>query len=503
MIPLMQLLPLLQQQAGIWGHPVTEWTVLETHISVVILTGPFAYKFKKPVKWAFVDFSSLAQRHYFCQEELRLNRRLAPDWYHAVVAITGSAEQLALNGPGPVQAYAVKMTQFPAQSRLDQILAQGLLNPSYLQDFAKVLADFHRRIAIDDKNYGAPAAIAVWVEENFTQLQARIIPAQQGLYQALLDWTEQAHIQYHALFEQRQAQGFIRECHGDLHLGNLILADGQLIAFDALEFNPALRWIDVMSEVAFLTMDLQDHGQSAEAMRFLNAYLLETGDYAGVTLLRYYQVYRALVRAKVACLQQQLASSQHYLELAWRLTQRQAPLLLIMHGLSGSGKSWLSERLAPVLGCVRLCADVERRRLYPEAAPEIRYAVTAHQQTYQQLYRQTQILLQAGYGVIVDATFLQPASRQLFCQLAAQQGIAFGILDVQTALPQLQANILARQQQGTDSSEATLAVLAQQYHQYQPLNPDEPALIIPFAQRLETDSLVMLANKIREKWIPV
>lgn len=491
---LRQLLAALQHHPALFPHPITQWTLVETHISWLLLTGPFVYKFKKPVNFGFIDFSSLAKRQYFCQEELRLNRRLAPHWYQAVVAITGSLEQPQLDGEGEVLEYAVKMTQFPAQNRLDNALQQGWVLPRHIEQLAKDIAQFHQQVAIDRGHYGEPEALAIWVMQNFSQLQPCLLTAQQDLYQQLLHWTQTQHTQLSPLFWQRQQQGFIREGHGDLHLANLVLSDDHIVAFDALEFNPALRWIDVMSEIAFVCMDLQDHQHWEHSNRLLNHYLQQTGDYAGLAVLSYYQVYRALVRAKVACLQHQPDTLQHYLRLAATLTASRPIGLMITHGLSGSGKSYFSQQLCPRLGFIHLCADIERKRLYPDPNPETRYAPAAHDHTYQHLHTLAQTILQAGYGVIVDATFLNPAHRQLFFKLAQQQQVPFHILHFQAETIQLQARINQRQQQGNDASEATVAVLASQSAHYQPLTPEEQ----PYTHRLTANHPHSLDNIIRQ-----
>lgn len=291
--------------AEIYPHPVNQLRLIETHISWVILTGPYAYKIKKPVNLGFLDFSSLEQRKLYCEEELRLNKRTAPSIYLGVVPITGSTTQPQLDGKGEAIEYAVKMRQFPQDAQLDHLLEQGGLKAAHMDAFARLVADFHQQVAVAgaDDNYGEPDQVMQPVEENFEQIgQHQLTSQQQQLLDELHAWSTTEYQRLETQLAQRKQQGFIRECHGDMHLRNLAWIDEQAVAFDGIEFNANLRWIDVISEVAFLVMDLQDRNQPELAQRFLNAYLEITGDYAGLSLLPFYLVYRALVRAKVAAI---------------------------------------------------------------------------------------------------------------------------------------------------------------------------------------------------------
>ena len=319
-----------------YNHPVETVQLVETHISWVLLTGSYAYKIKKPVDLGFLDFSTLALRYQDCLEELRLNRRLAAEYYLEVVAICGNPAHPRINGSGEILEYAVKMRQFPMAATLDKLAERGELGNEQIDELAARLAHFHTfecERASADSSWGEPDAIARPVEENFRTLSAWLAdPAESARLRQLQDWCDAEHARLAPLMAVRKQSGWVRECHGDLHLGNLAWVDGQLLIFDCLEFSPALRWIDVISEVAFCYMDLlqksnqfpsadalslqglwDDHllplrgrievgvGKfTALAARFLNAWLEATGDYQGVGLLRYYAVYRALVRAKVA-----------------------------------------------------------------------------------------------------------------------------------------------------------------------------------------------------------
>ena len=357
--------------------------LIETHISSVLLAGGFAYKIKKPLDLGFLDFSTPERRALMCREEVRLNSRLAPDIYLDVVAITGSEEDPRLGGPGEVIEYAVRMRRFPQAGLLSTHPER--LTPQVVDELVRRLVEFHGQIARVpvDQPYGNPSEVLYPMRQNFEQIRA--LPGTEvyaDRLNVLEEWTQKTFERLRARLEQRKAEGFIRECHGDLHLGNIALEDGRLIIFDGIEFNPSLRWIDVMSELAFLLMDMEEKGCLTQARRLLNGYLESSGDYQGMALLRFYQVYRAMVRAKVSAIragQPGMAGEERakiegeisaYLDQALAYTRIISPALLITLGLSGSGKSTLAGGLVESLAALRLRADLERKRmlgLQPEA----------------------------------------------------------------------------------------------------------------------------------------
>ncbi|MCA9017422.1 MAG: phosphotransferase, partial [Planctomycetaceae bacterium] len=300
------------QNKSLYDHAVDEFQLLETHISWVLLTGPYAYKLKKPVDLGFVNFTTLELRKKYCEEEIRLNRRLAPDLYLKVIPITGTEAAPELDGSGEIIDYAVQMVQFAQEDLLSHAIEQGTLTAAHIDSLAEEVAEFHAKIDVAgaDLEFGMPEKIMAPVEENFRHLGALFSSdaAVQEMVALIRAENERWYESHQGLLAQRKSQGFIRECHGDMHLGNMILSDTGVTLFDCLEFNAALRWVDVMSEVAFVVMDLEDRGHADFAMRFLNRYLELTGDYAGVPLLRFYLSYRAMVRAKVAALR----LSQHH-----------------------------------------------------------------------------------------------------------------------------------------------------------------------------------------------
>jgi len=498
------------QNTSLYDHPVERFEVLETHISWILLTGPYAYKIKKPVYFDFVDFSTLEKRRVSCFEEVRLNRRLSQDFYLDVIPLTGTFERPELNGESPPIEYAVKMRQFPQHAKLDQVLTRHELQHTHLGSLARGIADFHRGIEVagSDTPFGEPEVVYRPIVETLGQIPFEGETTHvRDLRNSLQAWMEREHASRIKEFTQRKEQGFIRECHGDLHLENIALIHDQILVFDCLEFNASLRWIDVISEVAFLVMDLTARGRSDLGAYFLNAYLEHTGDYGGLVVFRFYETYRALVRAKVARIrltqgwlepEQESPIQQEfqgYLTLADRLTRQTHPALMITHGVSGAGKTTISQTLFQTMGAIRIRSDIERKRLFglppdkrsERAAKSEIYAHHTTHATYKRLEELARILLHAGFQVIVDATFLQRQHRDVFRGLASQFKVPFLILDMQGPKALLRKRVVARGEEGRDPSEADLAVLEQQLGKQDRLEEDEWPRVCPIDSEQPVD----------------
>jgi len=501
---------------GCYPHPVAQIEILETHISWVILTGRHAYKIKKPVNLGFLDFTTLEKRAFYCREELRLNRRLAPALYLEVVGIGGSPEHPRIGG-GEAIEYAVRMTQFGQDQLASRLLNSGRLLPRHIEQLAQKIAAFHQQAARAESGsrFGSWQSIASQALQNFDQIAALAGAAEdRAALDQLRAWTEHELSARRDSFAARLSSGRVRDCHGDLHLGNIALIDGEITPFDCIEFNAELRWNDVASEVAFLVMDLVDRGRPDFAFLFLSGYLEAGGDYGAVGVLRFYLVYRAMVRAKVHCLrahQPQISDAEHvrllaayrdYLDLARRFTLRRTPALIIMHGLSGSGKSAVSHALLQAAGAIRIRSDVERKRLHDLAVHERPacgvasgiYAEEATRRVYRHLAQLVREIIAAGYSVILDAVFLRRWQRGLMRDLARELAIPFAIASLQAAETVLQARILRRSGEGTDASDADLAVLAHQLAAQEPIAEDERACVITLDAALPLDALAATAE---------
>ena len=485
-------------ESSAYEHEVASVSLVETHISWVLLTGQYAYKIKKPVNFGFVDFSTLQKRRFFCHEELRLNRRLAADLYLEIVPITGQPDHPKVGGTGEAIEYAVKMAQFPAGYTLNERAERGLLGVDEIDQIVRIVADFHETIekASEESPYGDSEDIKHWFVENFDHIRPLLDDDHhKQQLQTIQTWGNDEWSKKSGLMQLRRQRGYVRECHGDLHLGNMTLINGKVTLFDCIEFNPMLRWIDVISEVAFLFIDLLHFNYDRYAHRFLNQYLQRTGDYQGLALFRYYLVYRALVRAKVSLLRMaqlpnddavcKQARSDYtvYANLAERYIKDDQPILIITHGFSGSGKSTLASQLAEKIGALQIRSDIERKRLFGYRAQEHSgsgidsglYTQEAGLKTYQRLAELAKALLEAGFSAIIDAAFLKSKQRNMFQQLAVEYGVQFFIVDFQASNEELCRRIQQRQ---NDASEATINVLHQQQQSAQPLLQEERAYLI-------------------------
>jgi aminoglycoside phosphotransferase family enzyme/predicted kinase len=462
------------------------------------------------VSLGFLDFSTLPLRRFYCEEELRLNRRTAPQLYLEVVAITGNDAEPRLGVPGEAIEYAVKMRRFPQDALLSRMAQDGTLTAGHIDALAQATAAFHATVARAEggQPYGTAAEVLAPALQNFEQIEALIGPgAEMTELERLHAWTLDEHTRLRETFAARKAAGFVRECHGDLHLGNVTLIDGQPTPFDGIEFSEAFRWIDVMSEVAFMVMDLTDRRLLRLAFRFLNTYLERTGDYAGLAVLRFYLVYRALVRAKVACIrvhqqgvpedERRRGEREHveYLRLARSLAGDSRRALVLMHGLSGSGKTTVAQVLVEALGAVRVRSDVERKRLVGldaqarsgSALGAGLYAADLTARTYARLAELARAIVEAGYPAVVDAAFLSRAQRAAFAALARELGVPCAIADCQAPEALLRERVAQRERAARDASEAGLAVLEHQLASREPLTGDELRTCVVFDARAEPE----------------
>lgn len=485
---------------SVFPHPALDVGCIETHISWVILAGEYAYKIKKPLNFGFLDFRTLEQRRAACEEELRINRRTAPQLYEGLVRI-GSNPVALDDDSQPVAEYAVRMRRFPQSALLANVLEQHD-NPLQLMDaLAGHIADFHAHAEKADgtRSWGSPGSVLQPAEENVRQLREHVGDA--GVLadvDAVGQWMQATFARLQTVFAARQCNGHVRECHGDLHLGNIIVMDNQPLLFDALEFNASLRWIDVMSDIAFLVMDLQARGRVGESWHLLNAWLEHTGDYDGLQVLPWYLCYRAMVRAKVAALRLlQLPPEAHaaaldecrrYAALARRYTTTRDVALFFTHGISGSGKTTHSQPLADHFGLVRIRADVERKRLFGLAATASSQGIAggiyheqANRQTQERLELLARTVLDAGYPVLVDATFIRRAPRDGMKAVATAMQVPWFVLAFTAAPEVMRERARHRSALAQDASEANADVVDLQLAALEPLTHEEQARAITVA----------------------
>ncbi len=472
-----------------YPHPVEHLEMIQTHASWVFLTGAWAYKFKKPVDFGFMDFSTLEKRHYYCNQELRLNRRLAPALYLDVLPVYQHGESFNLSGPDVIVDYCLKMVQFDQRNLLDRKLARHELKPAWMDMLANDVASFHACAEVcSNPEIDHAALLEDHIRDNLAvanRHQPRA--ASPATLQKLADFGRSELKEKQADLIQRQHDRHIRDCHGDLHFRNIALIDGRPTLFDCIEFNSAYRIIDTMNDIAFLVMDCDAHARPDLGMRFLSRYLEQSGDYAGLQLLPLYLFYRASVRGKVACMladelpeaQQapQWQEAQRYFELAASYgaasyDRGNSPTLFAIGGLSGSGKSHLALRGCGIKRAIIIRSDATRKRIAGDSPELDLYGQQMHIRTYAAMFDAARICINAGFSVILDATFLHPDSRRQCRELAEACTVPMQFFWLDIPVDQLKANILRRQQSGHDISDADLRVLDLQLAEYQ--RPDEP-----------------------------
>ncbi len=481
------------QKAELFDHPVERFKLIETHISWVILTGEYCYKIKKPMNFGFLDFTTLEQRHTYCDKELELNQKLAPEIYLEVLPISGSEENPRLGEKDSVIEYAIKMREFSQNCLFDALLRQNQLHSAQMIDLAHELANFHESTSSDSPEYfGTPQQIFDPVEENFMQIGEMIKePEDIQLMETVKNWSYETHKNLTPVFQKRRNTGFVKACHGDVHLGNITLYKDKPVIFDCIEFNESFRYTDTMADLGFLLMDLEEKNQSKFASIVLNTYMIHTGDYEGVKVLPFYCVYRAVVRAKIALFeyhqqtdpkeaQLRLDIYRKFMKLAQKFAKRKSPMLLLTHGFSGSGKSTLAKLLVENANFLQLRSDVERKRMQGIAVNasshsglyQDLYSETQTQKTYEYLLTLTKISLHTGFDTIVDATFQKQSQRKAFMEFAKKNNIPFCILHCEASMEKLLDWIQTRSD-NTEISEANREVLLAQQDKFEPLTAEE------------------------------
>lgn len=508
-----------------YDHPVDHIKLVETHISWVFLTGSFAYKIKKPVDFGFLNFTTLEQRKFFCYQELLLNSRFAPTIYIEVLPVIESGSSLSLSGQGKVIDYVIKMNQFDQNCLFNKLLMDNQVKLNHIDNLIEAVADFHNKINIAGStvNFGSVQNVIKPVEENFSILiNSQLCNQDKQILESLYEQVMTMYQLIQPYFLERKQQGHIRECHGDLHLGNITLIENKILLFDGIEFNDSFRWIDTMSDCAFLIMDLQDHKQTVFANHFLNGYLLKTGDYSGLIVLKFYKLYRAMVRAKVAGLrlQQQKQKSiaykntlkdlRNYLQLAQdylhtthlqkknqNSEQKNTIFLAVNFGLSGSGKSWVCSKLVDQLGAIQVSSDVERKRLFLKTVEDL-YSKSSTEKIYTHLTEITEQILNVGYSVIVDATFLDKKWRQKFHSIAVKYQIPFHIISCYADQKTIIQRLRARQKEVNTSSDANVSVMKNQLKKMDKLGDEEKKHEISVNTATISDYSPIIAQLLRD-----
>lgn len=491
-------------------HSVDQNELLETHISWVILTGQWAYKIKKQIRLDFLDYSTLDLRKKYCDRELQINRVWAEAIYQDVVPIyersgrlrVGTSDDQHRDGEEIVD-YAVRMHQFPQTALLAEQLKTGAITPEVVEPLGEEIAKLHLRI--ESVPFHAALVRGGAIDpaiENCDYLISELSEHDSDYERAtkIKQWTLEMIKRLQPLMERRARSGSVKACHGDLHLGNILYLDGRFVPFDGVEFNEAFSQVEGLDEIAFLAMELSEHGYRPHARRLINRYVETMGDYESLLLLRYFLVYRAMVRANVDMIRQTQcfrpessdapsskpklsADGRRYLDYAGMLLQKSSPELWITYGLSGSGKSTASTKVIENRGYFRVRSDVQRKLIacrdpYEKTAinelPKL-YNAEMNRFTYLRLWTIADQILQSGFGVIVDAAFLQRELREPFQELASQHGVPFRILVCEATTEELKARLKHR---GFDPSDADVSVLESQVQSAHPPIDSETAFVL-------------------------
>jgi aminoglycoside phosphotransferase family enzyme/predicted kinase len=482
-----------------YPHAVSDLRLIETHISWVFLTGDSVYKLKKPVNFGFLDFGSLERRRHFCEEEVRLNRRFAPELYLDVVPISGPPCAARVGGAGEPIEWAVRLRQFDESGRLDRMLEGGRLSAEGVLELAEELARVQDRLEIADgaTPWGTHAAVSEAVDATLAQLRHHR-PDLHDRVDTLERLLQNRMAGCSAAFEDRRRAGRVRQCHGDLHLANLVRHEGRFLAFDSIEFSDSLRWIDVASDIAFLAMDLESRDRGDLAAVFLSGWIEAANDHQATSVLPVYMAYRAVVRAAVAAIRAvQAQNGQHpdvgaataarretdrYLAVAERLSADRRPVMFATSGVSGSGKTTVAGKIVAAIGGIRLRSDVERKRCFgmrptdrpPDAATAAAlYSEEATTQTYERLAKLARLMLDCGASVVIDAACNRRQERRILAAAACEAGVPLVWLAIEAPEETVLARVAAREAAGTDASDASAAVVRAQLAAHEPILPEE------------------------------
>jgi uncharacterized protein len=507
-------LPKLIQQMLVpefYPHPVTvPIKLMQTHASYVLLTGDFAYKLKKPVNFGFLDYSTVANRQHFCEEEIRLNQRGAKELYLAVLSIVNKGDRYRWGNDGEIVDYAVKMVQFSQSNLLSNMFEAGTITTTDIEEMGRVVAEFHACAQTNEyiSSFGSVERIRASIDDNYRQTEKYIGRTQTNQqFTETKAYTDRFLHEHSPLFLDRIAGGFIRECHGDLHLRNICRWQGKTLLFDCIEFNEPFRFVDTMYDVAFAVMDLEARGRKDLANRFLNTYAEQTGDWAGLQVLPLYLSRQAYVRAKVTSFllddsgistEDRAAAAQtggDYYHQAWQYTRDLQGRLIMLSGLSGSGKSTLGKRIAQEIGGVHLRSDAVRKHLggisLLSKGDDSLYTPEMTAKTYQRVLELGHKLVLQGFTVILDAKYDRQSLRAAVVDLAQSREIPLQIFHC-TAPEAVLRDRLA--QRTGDIADATVDLLASQQAAWEDFNPRERVYLTTIDT---TQDLSIALNQIR------
>lgn len=486
-----------------YPHPVTQdIELVQTHVSFVLLTGEFVYKLKKPVDFGFLDYSTLEKRRHFCNEELRMNQRGAPGIYLNVLRIFQNGDRFVLGDKlaekspeeGEIVEYALKMKQFPPNCLFVDLLDRGELTDALMERLGSIVADYHANAPTNEEilEFGTVEQIRQAIDDNYRYTENYIGRVQtRRQFEETKAYSDRTFDRHRDWFESRVRQRKIRECHGDLHLRNIALDGDQILLFDCIEFNKPFRFVDVMYDVAFTVMDCEARGRGDLGNAFLNTYIERTGDWEGLRVLPLYLSRQAYVRAKVTSflLDDEAVSeaekanaaktASEYYRLAWKYTQSHSGKILMMSGLSGSGKSTTAGEVARRLGAIQVRSDAVRKHLagipLDERGSDEIYTADMSRRTYDRLAELGAMLAKLGWTVILDAKYDRREWRKMVFDRAESASLPVQILHCTAPMSLLRDRLDRRT---GDIADATADLLASQQAKAEGFTEAEKAKVV-------------------------
>lgn len=490
------------QQSEFYPHEtVANIELVQTHISLVFLTGDYAYKLKKALNFGFLDFSTLDKREHFLQEEIRMNKAIAPELYLEVLPITLAGDKYILGGEGEAVEYVLKMREFPQENLFINLFTAGKLDIAQMEELGKITAQFHSQAQTNDyiRSFGTVAKIREAFDENYQQTEKYIgIVQTQPQFDETKAYTDKFFAQKEELFQARIEQNKIKECHGDLHLKNICLWQNKIQLFDRIEFNEPFRFVDVMYDVAFAVMDLEARNKQDFANAFLNTYLEQTGDWSGLQLLNLYLSRQAYVRAKVTSFllddagipetvkQEAAKTAADYYKQAWAYTQNQEGKIILMSGLSGSGKTTLAKQIARLINAIHIRSDAVRKHLagipLNEKGGDEIYSDEMNHKTYDRMLELGIVLANIGFPVILDAKYDRVALRQKAIEAATANKISLKIFNCTAPTEVLRDRLNSRSE---DISDATADLLSSQQAKAEEFTQEEK----PYVNIIDTSKV--------------
>lgn len=435
-----------------YGPKVTEVSLIQTHISIIALTDRYVYKIKKPVNFGFLDFSTLEKRKHFCNEEIRLNKRLCPEIYRDIVSITFDlSDGLKINGKGEIIEYAVEMERFPQDRIMTDLLKEKKVSKHHIENLCSILVDFYHQSTLSNeiKEYGTREAVKKNIDENFIQTKDVVdVTISKDVYHFIKEACDLFFKKQKDVFMKRIHQDAIKDCHGDLHSGNIVISEtDDICIFDCIEFNKRFRYIDVASDIGFLAMDLDFNNHFSLSSYLIQTYIDQSKDYDILDVLQFYKSYRAYVRGKVLGFQlndihitdeirndiirtarSYYELSEYYASLFQLQCSKRHPYIFLVSGLTGTGKSTLALKLSIDYHAHIINTDIVRKQVagidtferHHDEPNTGLYDPKNVEKTYEQVLDMARSFLSDNKSIVLDATFQKKIHRDMVRELARE-----------------------------------------------------------------------------------